>query len=430
MLKLKENSMSKEFNKEDLVFPFECLETKTKELERIYLEDYGKKYKDIIHNRLDNTIYLLNSTPDFSYEYLKKYNLLSKIDEESFMTEYEDYFALIKDITTRKNQLIFLAICKVFKLNPKDYQNKLEEIITLPFSTFCSNTSHKSSKTNIKILAQENLTTKREEYLTKCANLNIEPITNPVILDQLFKQINIYEQQAKYEILLKSKYINNIKKFIEKALKIDYNVSSLAQIHLFPASCSFFYIPGHDFVRLVFVPLIQIYEEGYSVDEFFLHENRHCVETSIKGIGLEKLNTSFDYHFLNEIRTEKHAIEDLKRMSTIFNKEGINSGYKDYIKFIEDLVNLNSLVFDNSAINNNPEQLETFFTKKGLEQLESFISKLYFDIQSFKNPQINSCLRVDKTYIDEHCQYLEEQALKNGIKIYRKKLRKENARYE
>ena len=422
--------MTTEFNKEDLVFPFDTLQDKMKDIEKIYLEDYGSKYKNSIKLRQKNTIYLLNSTPDFEYDYLTKYNLLPKIDEEAFTTEYEDFMTLKQKITTQKNNLIYLTLCKAFNIDPKQYQDKLEEIISLPIALYGSNATYYSNNADIKVLALENLSAKKEAYLAKCQELKIKPLTYPDIIDKLQQQINSYELQAYNDLLLNSKYIADIQEYINNTLEINYNIQSLVQIHTYPASCSYFYTPGPNIMRLVYVPLIKIFEEGYSVDAFFLHENRHCIETGLKGIGLEKLDTSFPYHILNEIRTEKHALEDLNRLPTIFKKAGKSSGYKNYITLINELIDANSLLFDDSAFNNCPELLELFFTKPSLEELETSLSNLYNDVNSFKNPHLIPHLKIDKTSLDIKCQILQKQALEHSVKRFQKILKKVNSKEE
>lgn len=418
---LEEQSVKRIINSEEI------LESYLPLLEQMFIEDYGKKYAQIIKTRLQNTICITTSTPDYDYEFIKQYHQEKNIPNlNAVINDYHNFQDLKKEIALKSNIAVYNLICKYFELDPRKHFQNLQEIITLPFMSYSSKT-----KTNlnsaIRTITIPNLEEQKEQYLTKCANIGIKPLTDSKKIDLLLDKIVLIFKNFHHELLTKSSFINNLKYSIFSITGTSYTQSDLSTLIEYPAACTIFYNRKKDIItNLVYLPLTQIAQEGYNIDSFLLHEFRHAVELSLKGIGINLQGYYSGYRMLNELRTELHAHEDLNRIETIFRRTNKYSGYTPYLPLMERFINNFQYVFDDIAINNNVDMLEKIFNKEELTKLENLISETFSMTKNYSLINSSVFAKVDVTDIDEQILKLRDISTTNGIKRYNKILKKEN----
>ena len=149
----------------------EVLEYYQAHLEKMFVEDYGKKYQNLIHKRLLNTICITTSTPDFNYQFIKKYHQEQKIYNMSAVEDdYKNFTKLQQELNIKRSIASYNLICHYIGIEPKKYYNLLTDIIALPFYSYSTNSKIKK-KDNITITHISNLEKIRAQYLEKCSYL-------------------------------------------------------------------------------------------------------------------------------------------------------------------------------------------------------------------------------------------------------------------
>lgn len=396
-------------------------------LEKMFIEDYGKKYQDLIHKRLLNTICITSSTPDFNYEFITKYHQEKEIyNMDAVIADYLNFSRIQKETALKCNIAYYNLICHYFGLDPEEHYNQILDIINLPFSCFSTN-SKIQRKNNVILKEISNLKAKREEYLKKCTELGIEALTDSHKIDKIIQKMKIISQNFRQELLIRSSYIRNLNYSVYSVTQTSFTNPDLSCLVDFPAACTIILNRNtNEIGNLVYLPLMQIYEEGYNVDNFLLHEFRHAVEASINGIGLDRQTNMRGYHLFNEFRTEKHAKEDLSRVETIFARSNKFSGYFPYTTMIENLTNQNVHLIDDCAINNNTYMLEKIFTKEEMSAFEDLLRDTFHSAKSCSIPGIHINIKIDFSNIDDQIFKMNEIAKTNGSKRYQKILKKQN----
>ncbi len=391
-------------------------------LEKIFVEDYGRKYKDLIHERLLNTICITTSTPDINYEFIKKYNKENEIyNMDVVVRDYENYEKIKKDINVKENIALYNLVCHYLEIDSIMYYEKMFQIIGLDFASYCSNTFIRE-KDNIIVKRIVDLQKKREDYLKECSDLGIKPLTDRKKIDRLLLQMGNIISNFRRELLVKSSYIENLSYSIFSITNTSYSKLDMSFLVEFPAACCVILNKNKNEINnLVYLPLMQIYEEGYNIDNFLLHEFRHAVEASIKGIGLDKISK---YHIFNELRTEHHAKEDLDRVEEIFGRSMRFSGYSDYTNLLDLFLESNKRIVDDGAINNDSSMLEAIFTNEKLSEYDRSLTDLYSKVRECKVPGINVNVGVDISNIENLELEMNEIGRSNGSRRYQKILKK------
>ncbi len=408
-----------------IVHSEEILEAYLPVLEKIYVEDYGKKYQQLINKRLQNTICVTTSTPDYDYQFIKKYHQEKNIPNmDAVERDFENYKKLKNEVTLKCNIAIYNLICKYMEIDASKYLEHFNEIINLSFMCYSSKT--KNTK-NVEVVEIPNLEKMKEEYLAKCEKIGIKPLTDSKKIDALGGKIGTICRNFQHEILTKSSFVKNLKYSIYEITGTAYTQSDLSILIEYPAACSMIYNKNtNNISSIVFLPLTQIYQQGYNVDSFLLHEFRHAVELSLKGIGLDLQGYYNGFTMINELRTELHAKEDLERIDVIFNRSNKYSGYYPYLPIIDGLISNFQNVFDELAINNNVSMLDKLFSKVELSKLEEQLMEMFYTVKSYSMINSSVYTRADISDIDEQIRKIQDISVKNGVKRYRKILKKEN----
>lgn len=379
----------------NLVYPLEILNEKEKLLRNYYVEQYGEDMRQLIEKRENKTIYLFTSPPDVTFKYLVE-NDKYVIDWEYFSEVeeyYKDYIELEKEINEKRNRKLFYLFCNLHNISFKDYLHKEDEILDLINNSFFDSC-----------------------YKEKCDDLGIKALTNKKVIETFNKKRDILVREANGSLITRSLWGQDIRKsFLDMHIGIDDDV--LCNIigvdnDMIARCCNF------RRVIIVFVPMIKTYLNGGNVDRIFLHENRHAVESGdVIGInGEDCLN------ILNEVRTEKHAIEDDNELPTIFSKsktENIDYYYEKVFPCCEEILGKYSSLIDRCAIENNMSLLFDTFGREDICRYGKMLEVFYKKIRDFLRNG-SGYLEVN---IDEHLnleQKLMDKAYKNGYLPYQK----------
>lgn len=125
---------------------------------------------------------------------------------------------------------------------------------------------------------------------------------------------------------------------------------------------------------------------------------------------------------INEIRTEKHAIEDNQNFPTIFSKEITNPCIVEYeilFKLCKDLFEEYRHLFDQCALKNDIQKLDKAFDIEKLTEYDKMLLDAYNLIQ--RQVRIgNGNLTIRGTPYFEMVERLKENAQNNGFKTYKK----------
>lgn len=364
-----------------ITHPNEVLNSHKDKLEKMYIEDYGRKHIDLVRERMHNTAYMFDSTPDITYEFVVNNGVLMSDEKFNKLEEfYKDFIKTKKEAEKKSEYAIFLNICKHFKLDEKTYRKYYHDLVNLPIQAYV--------KEFIPFLSSEEQNMGEEQlkqvYLNKCEELQIKPITNPNTLKKIIlENMNIDEKVYNYILFSKSLFGKYAKRKLEIKLGIKITIDKVIDYY---TSIDPFCISNKK--TLVFIPMIKTYQNGGKLNTIFLHENRHAIESNGKGFGIDVL---FMPHLdiLNELRTELKAMEDQERVPKMFNvvEREITDNYtlEPYLLFIEEVQELFKQyghIFNECAITNNIRLLQKYF---GIRELKKMNDLLYNEFHSCVN---------------------------------------------
>lgn len=298
---------------ENIVNSDKVLENLKPQLLSFYEESYGSEFKEELEKRWNETIFILEGTPEDTKKLLS--SIKDKKRKFQLLLEYIDYMRVKKRLESRMKDLFH-----------KYYDEKIESIIGVS----------KEDLWNLDLYAIEDEDEERiRTYQIQCMNLGISPLANELKLSlALYRKEELYLEMQD-ELIRSTRWGRRIQEKIgfipvEQLSEIIFEeelAASTTVVSNFFGECT----------TICFIPLARLMNAP-SLDRIVLHELRHVVETKGKRSGL----TNFEYPELdpiNEIRTEKNAIKDESRLPIIFartsNKK--QSVYELVIPTIEEL---------------------------------------------------------------------------------------------
>lgn len=255
------------------------------------------------------------------------------------------------------------------------------------------------------------------QYVIECSNLGIRPIDDQEKINALIKQKRELAQLKWLKLITDSLWGQNLNQaFLKNGLKIDNRL--LIKILNMNSTGYCYTISNYTFV---FIPLIERYQQFGSLDRIFLHENRHAIESGQNcKIGL--MDKAKRLMMINEIRTEKHAIEDNQNFPTIFSKKVTNPNIVDYeflFKLCENLFEDYEYLFDQCAIENDITNLAKVFNIVELTTYDKILLGAYDSIQ--RKIRIGAeKLTIRGTPYFKMLEKLKENAQNSGFKVYSK----------
>ena len=404
-----------------ITHPEEVLRSNSDALEKIYIEDYGKKYADLIKKRMSEIVYIFDSTPDIAFEFIVNNSVDIPADKYHKLEElYYDFMKVKKEAQYRADYAVFLNMCKFFNIEETKHWQNYKEIANLPIHAFAPEFINQliDKEKIYQGMSKEQL---KEVYLDRCEELKINPITDTVLIRNIIDENReIFTQIYNHILFSKSLFGEYLKKKFETILGGKVSIDDVIEYFADPNPYCLC-----DKKTLVFIPMIKDYIRGFSLNGIFLHENRHAIESSKKGIGIDLLSTH-NLDFLNELRTVIKEIEDAEKIPPIFNTVGRHSSdieiYEPYDKFLDVVANIftkYSSIFDECAIKNNITLLRKCFGIKELKNLNNLLNDSYTnyakDLDEGKTDII-----VDYTKIGEQVHKLMTIAKKRNIAFPKK----------
>jgi len=375
-----------------IAYPFESL-NEHQSLDDYYISMYGKKYQDLIKERINKTLYIFESNPIETYSFFKENedNIFDWEQFEMIETFYKDFIALKEKYEQETEEKIYQQFCHCNNLNPSIYKNKKEEIIH-NISTYTS-------------------------YQELCDSISIAPL-NCQDYAKFLKQREKLKDEESNNIIKRSLWAKDIIATAENCNILITEESLCSMLSLNSNTTASCY--NYESLTIVRCPLIEIYRKGFNLDVIFLHENRHAIEAGMHRNVIGINNQIVNLYLLNEVRTERHAQEDDKVIPTIFSKRKTNdlaTLYDNFIPVTNILFTAYEHLFDTCAIENNIAPLFQAFNRDNLIDFEQLCKKSYQSILDFQKSDEKELFINLSSHADME-KKLVKQAYKNGFKPY------------
>ena len=298
-----------------ILHPYEVLEEVKEKLLSLYELDYGNKEE--LRRRWDNTIFVLESTP---------------IDSKAF------YDAHQKEIPRRKRikaKLEYYDFIRKQKEIEKELEEEFHEYTEMVFGIY--------EKEDRDLLWKSNH-----------PRIPLKKSQDRVTLYRLFKWKEDLIERGKGRLLRRSLWGRRISRKYQELTE-----DQLSEILLdgdSAASTSVAKNKEGKPITLCYIPLMKL-ANSPSLDRIFLHEARHVVETTPKKSGLSSFENPV-LNTLNEVRTEKNAKKDEKKLPIIFGRksDSFQSIYELLLEKVEEIEVYEPLM-NQLAFEENPDGL-------------------------------------------------------------------------
>ena len=367
---------------EQFIYAKEIMEDIKKTLIPYYISQYGTKNKDLIEQRMKNTFYLISSTPDLIYKELKDSGSFFKSqgDYDNMITEYLDYIEVNRQLEKDKITKIRSLLCKEYSVSETTINKKDIPIERLFLNSFSSSMIALLNSPCAADDMKDEVHKLQKRYFKQCNNLGCEPITDTNIIDSILNKIKTLNTDYQVNLLKRTLWGQRLYKyFIENNGFTEGYIKSTNQEDLFyrmlqqdifiqsgQMQCVYFTSKKNDevYIRNNWICFPMLENMNFDLNHNFYHEMRHAVENG--GIDFKK------YNFINELRTDKHALEDDIALPKIFNNDGkCKSIYLPLLPLTDGLFDDFESFFDSIAISNNVNKLEMVVNKDILMEYDN-----------------------------------------------------------
>lgn len=317
-----------------------------------------------------------------------------------------------------------MKLCQVFNIEPIEYYEYQEEIINLPINSYSKTSVSKLMSRTTPYWDIQAINQQRIKYQTICSKLNIKPIQNFEIIEELLQFKQQLDQVMKIKLLQDTVWGKRImnkfhKKYSENI--INYKIFSELLFSDNPGIVKVIKV-NRDNYNIAYIPVIK-YFIAKNLDITFLHENRHITETHDIGCGIYEYSTG-NYKILNEIRTQKCAHIDEKKFSFesfLFGNKvspyNVSYTYDVLFPFVYNLFENHQDVFNYCALHGKVKQLEKIF---GQEEFKEY-SKMLDDLHIVVNTPNFNLKNKDQLSAYHSAFYPKYQKSQQNSKIYLKK---------
>lgn len=365
---------------ESFLCPKEVLDENQNLLIDRYVEDYGNEYRDLIRKRMDNTLYLFDSNPIVTMKFIQQFGgNISSSQMKLFEKEYRNYKKVFSVIHERIKKQYYQKLASYFSISSHPIK---EEILSLDIESFSLENQFLLKRSDVCTSEKEKIIKRQEKYLEECEMIGVEPLTNSVYIQFLLDEKRRLEEYEDLSLLKNTKWGRRIVKTI-RSYYPKIRLSEIQKIMRDDAVAVTSYLldsRGCARARILYFPLLEHYSV-MSLDRIFYHENRHVVESNPYSSGLHS-HVGSSYQLLNEIRTEKNALDDLDYFphdllwSSDSMVEGYHNTYEELYSYISSFLEEHREVLNDCAIRGDLLDLEEKFGKKNLKELEMFLDEL------------------------------------------------------
>lgn len=406
---------------ENIIYAKEILQEKRKELLNLYTDSYGILNRRKIERKMNNATYIFDSLPTETEFFLDRnissYN--NSLEYEMIKEEAKDYKELRKRMQKELETEQIKLLKEFFSKKEKIKEEDLKKLLSLKFQSYSSESYRMLLSSNIDLATKLEIRKMRENYIKECDKANVYPVVNPKKIDLMIYRLNELKEIMTYEIISKSKFIQRKKQEIfdksgiiitnEEFVKMFENENALAvQIpHLDKKTGKL-----HQILHCPIFSIANISPD--TIDQIFLHENRHLVESQYKIIDYYLANR---YIVFTEIRTEKNAINDLEKIDSIFyrtNESGLKSAYEDLFPLCGDLFEKHITKFNRWFINNNIAAMEK---KLGSDILEyaDMLTETLETVMAPGNSRVSENVAINPTSYLEKVEKINSKIKKKAF---------------
>ena len=337
-----------------------------------YIRDYGKDNKFIIKDRLRKAAFIFDSDPIATEKFMKEH--MEEIDGFSYLRrsarEYKDYINQFNKLDKEINGMLESFLQYRYS---RETLNKDIRVLDLDFESY--------SLKNTQLLyccddkQKEVIEQRRHNYKLDCLKIGLEPVTNYKHIDEIMNYKKALIDFRNYELFNNTKWGKRIRRELYTKYGFEANENDLCDIIYDENPATTAVIKDKDGVShtIVYIPLMKNSDYA-NLDRILYHELRHVVESTDHSCGIYDFNLG-KYDLINEIRTEKHAMEDERFFDDIvFFAKGASSKRSIYELFAlscEDFLENYHDLFDSLAFSGEVEALDTLIGEDYLEKIES-----------------------------------------------------------
>ena len=392
---------------ENIVNSENALKEYKKYLLSIYATDYQEKNINLINKRLNNAIYVFESTPIENMAFLEENS--SNINSKKIYTycvEYQDYIHKKQEIEKQVKEKYYQVLSSAFGV----YQvHDKEKFLNLDIECFQTKSINLLKSKNTSESIKNSIIARQENYKNECLRLGIPLITNSTCIDKIIRQKRLLISIKNKSLISKTKWGRRIQKDIYKTYKVKLPVDILSNILFNNTPTTTLINYSNSYLTVCHIPLVRL-SSLKALDNIFFHETRHVIEID-KLCGIEGKNK--DYRLLNEIRTQKNADRDSKILKSIPLFSNCEYDTESGCKYISlypytfDFFEENHSLLNEIALKNDYQKLEETFAKDSLISFEKYLEIIYNSTNDQENSYIETELKglvkkLNNSKVDNH----------------------------
>ena len=356
---------------ENVIRPKKVLPNIKKYLIPRYIEDYGIENKDKIIKRLNDTIFIFDSNPietrDFVVDHMDEIkDFQYKVRTE---LEYKDYLRVEEFVHSQSREAFDIALVKNKYVH--SYAD-LSDLWDLDFESYSYDVFENSTDT-------QELNERRMKYENECYAKGMNPIKDFVTIEKILFLKNVLIQLEKEEMIKRTIWGRRIKREIKRDYSFSIPNDQLAEILFDRKNCGLTGVchdKNENVKCFIYFPIIRN-SDFPSLDHIFFHEARHRVENEEDFGGLYYYAKP-DYYYINELHTEINALLDEDYKKCIYFGGGDSSSislYQYLFKVAGDFFDNHREVLNEFAFDGDIDGLEECFGKDFLKELENNLSR-------------------------------------------------------
>lgn len=359
----------------EIIHAKEVLKAKREELLKHYVNEYGYWYKPYIVHRSKKTGYIFESKPWQTIAFLQKHHE----PVPSNLLEEDAIYCRLRDESIAKMEVkivnFLYETCKTTKTYTEIYEEK-EKISRIRIASLSSAEASEYEDESVSIESRESYYDFREKIIATYEEHGIILPSDQDKLDYIINEISYIKGAQKYTMVADNPWAQRIRRELYASTGLEVSNSDLVNTLYKPnqlACCKSLIVDGKTYTY-VYVPLIANIDKD--INGIFYHENRHAIESGPNGVAFASRNHSFQYRYINELRTEARSIKDLEALGPLFpsfERESCSA----YRPLLEPLYNdfdvKYSRFLDRCAITNRDDHLERAFGRENLTNYEALI---------------------------------------------------------
>ena len=341
---------------------------------------YHKSFKDLIATRIKDAFYFFDSTPDVTYETIKK--LDSSLDNlKYYKSLMDDYMSKGEKLQDEIDDYTLRYLKELLNISDDVFDKNKEAILGLRFDAF--------DKKYKKYLDYDNevrdlLLELQQDYIDTCKRIGIIPLLDEEKLDNCIEFLKRQEKVLERNVIKNSIFGKNI---LDRLGGIPFYKKILLARNIiyfeedFDCDVTAITSLSKEYSKtFISFPLLKKYlDRGLDIN--LLHELVHVCEMNDEHCSFI---INKDYSIFNEFRTQEKARSLFKRLRKdnvyIFDQDNNtlnNSAYDIYLPLVNSLLDNYRELFDSSAINNRLSVINENLGKDNFTNYCIFLTSLY-----------------------------------------------------